>query len=372
MTYGDRMSARHRLPDDLDTADHQAGSGPLIGSDAVLLRVADTDRVLEGVRLEVDWMLGDVDPEFVRTDDVWTLDLPRPAAWRLEYQLTVRRDGDTVWTTDPGNPRHVPNPFGEKSEIRFPDYREPGWLPTPDAGPVIEIDTPGGRLERPVPARLWAPAGLASDVAAPLLVAHDGSDMADRGSLLSWAAAHARTRPIRVALLDPPNGLRDQWYSADPDYTTHLAEVVLPALTSRALTGPIVGLGASLGALAMLTLQRRHPGSISALALQSGSFFTPTLDPQESGYRNFDRVCAAVRQITAGPDRSIDAPPRAVPTLITCGAIEENRFNNEAMVDALMSQGYPVTFRLVPDAHTMIGWRDAWFPALDELVGGLR
>src|SRR6478672_10752931 len=252
MTYGDRMSARHRLPDDLDAADHQAGSGPLIGSDAVQLRVADADRVLEGVRLEVDWMLG----------------LPRPAAWRLEYQLTVRRDGDTVWTTDPGNPRHVPNPFGEKSEIRFPDYREPGWLPTPDAGPVIEIDTPGGRLERPVPARLWAPAGLASDVAAPLLVAHDGSDMSDRGSLLSWAAAHARTRPIRVALLDPPNGLRDQWYSADPDYTTHLAEVVLPALTSRALTGPIVGLGASLGALAMLTLQRRHPGSISALALQ--------------------------------------------------------------------------------------------------------
>ena len=83
-------------------------------------------------------------------------------------------------------------------------------------------------------------------------------------------------------------------------------------------------------------------------------------------------MCAAVRQIAGGPDRSIDAPPRAVPTLITCGAIEENRFNNEAMVDALTSQGYPVTFRLVPDAHTMIGWRDAWFPALDELIAGLR
>jgi hypothetical protein len=27
-----------------------------------------------------------------------------------------------------------------------------------------------------------------------------------------------------------------------------------------------------------------------------------------------------------------------------------------------------VTLRIVPDAHTMIGWRDAWFPALDELV----
>jgi enterochelin esterase family protein len=373
------MSARHRRPD--EPGEHEPGgdptrTGPLIGADGVVFRVADAEHALDGVRLEVDWMLGYLgdgwDPEFAWSDGAWTLDLPRPAAWRLEYQLTVRRDGDTVWTTDPGNPRRVPNPFGDKSEIRFPDYREPSWLLTPADGPITEIDTPDGRLTQPVPVKLWSPAGLASDVGAPLLLVHDGSDVADRGRLLSWAAEHARTRPIRVALLDPPVGLRDQWYSADPDYSAHLAEVVLPALTSRALTGPIVGLGASLGALAMLALQRRHPGSISGLGLQSGSFFTQELDPQESGYRHFGRVCAAVRQIGAGPDLSIDAPPRAVPTLLTCGAIEENRFNNEAMVTALRAQQYPVTFRLVPDAHTMIGWRDAWFPALDELVGSLR
>ncbi len=373
MTYGNRMSARHRRAEDPADGGSTAPSvGPLVGPAGVRLRVADPEHGLDGVRLEVDWMLGDVDPEFAWSDGVWMLDLPRPAAWRLEYQFTVRRDGHTEWTTDPDNPRHVPNPFGDKSEIRFPDYREPGWLLTPDGGPVTEIRTPAGRLDHAVPARLWSPAGLWSDSPAPLLVVHDGSDMASRGRLLSWAAAHARTRPLRVALLDPPPGLRDQWYSADPEYAAHLAEVVLPGLTSRVLTGPIVGLGASLGALAMLTLQRRHPGSMSALALQSGSFFTRTLDPQESGYRHFDRVCAAVRRIGAGPDRSVDAPPRTVPTLLTCGAIEENRFNNEAMAQALRSQGYPVTFRLVPDAHTMIGWRDAWFPALDELVNRVR
>ncbi len=374
MTYGDRMSARHRRPDEDGPTD--PGSGPLVDSDGVRFRVADPAHELAGVRLQVDWMTGDLGPgwtpEFAWSDGRWTLDLPRPAAWRLEYQFTVRRDGDTVWTTDPGNPRRVPNPFGDKSEIRFPDYREPPWLLTPATGPVTEIATPGGRLARPVPVRLFSPAGLASDQPAPLLLAHDGSDLAERGRLLSWAAQHARTQPIRVALLDPPDGLRDQWYSADPDYCAHLAEVVLPAITARVLTGSVIGLGASLGALAMLTLQRRHPGSISGLALQSGSFFTPELDPQESGYPFFDRVCAAVRQVAAGPDRSVDAPPRAVPTLITCGTIEENRFNNEAMVTALATQGYPVTFRPVPDAHTMIGWRDAWYPALDELVAGLR
>jgi enterochelin esterase family protein len=370
MTYGNRMAARHRRPDEDGPTDPE--SGPMIGSDGVIFRVPDPERALDGVRLQVDWMLGDVDPEFGWSAGRWTLELPRPAAWRLEYQFTVRRDGDTVWTTDPGNPRHVPNPFGDKSEIRFPDYREPGWLLTPADGPITEIRTPGGRLAQPVPVKLWSPTGLSPASAAPLLLVHDGSDMADRGHLLSWAAEHAKTRPIRVALLDPPIGLRDQWDSADPDYSAHLAEVVLPALTSRVLTGPIVGLGASLGALAMLALQRRHPGSISGLALQSGSFFTATLDPQESGYSHFDRVCAAVRQVAAGPDLSIDAPPRTVPTLITCGAIEENLFNNEAMADALRTQQYPLTFRLVPDAHTMIGWRDAWYPALNELVAGLR
>lgn len=364
------MSERHRRPDDADADDPSAG--PLVHDDGVRFRVADPGHDLDGVRLEVDWMLGDITPEFTWGDGAWTLDLPRPAAWRLEYRFTVRREGDTVWITDPGNPRQVPNPFGEKSEIRFPDYREPAWLLTPTDGPITEIATPGGRLTEPVPVRLWSPGGLASDVKAPLLLAHDGSDMAARGCLLTWASNYARTRPIRVALLDPPRGLRDQWYSANPDYCAHLAEVVLPALTARVLTGPVIGLGASLGALAMLALQRRHPGSISGLALQSGSFFTPRLDPQESGYRHFARVCAAVRQIAAGPDLSIDAGPRTVSTLITCGAIEENRFNNEAMADALRAQGYPITFRLVPDAHTMIGWRDAWYPALDELVGGLR
>jgi enterochelin esterase family protein len=148
--------------------------------------------------------------------------------------------------------------------------------------------------------------------------------------------------------------------------------LLLPAITAKVLTGPVIGLGASLGALAMLDLQRRHPGSISALALQSGSFFTRDLDAQESSYSHFDQVCAAVRLISAGPDLSTDNAPRPVPVLITCGEIEENRANNEAMAASLGRQHHPVELRLVPDAHTMIGWRDAWFPALDGLIRPLH
>ena len=219
-----------------------------------------------------------------------------------------------------------------------------------------------------MPVQLWSPEGLSADTAAPLLLVHDGSDMAAPRVAAVLGHRVVGDLPIRVALLDPPHGLRDQWYSANPDYSDHLAEVVLPALTSRVLTGPVIGLGASLGALAMLALQRRHPGSISALALQSGSFFCADLDAQESGYAYFEQICAAVRFISAGPDLAAAGTPRPVPVLITCGTIEENRFNNEAMAEALRGQHYPVTLRLVPDAHTMIGWRDAWFPALDELI----
>jgi len=389
MTYGDRMptpevaitaATTERInpghgragADAAQADDARTTDGPIVTADGVEFRIPDVDHRFDGVRLEVDWILGAVDPEFSWADGVWTLRMPRPDAWRLEYQLTVRRGTDYLWTADPGNPLRVPNPFGEKSEIRFPDYREPGWLLTAPEGPLCRVATPKGRLDRSVPVQLWSPPGLSADVCAPLLLVNDGSDMAGRGSLLSWATAISSDLPIRMALLDPPAGLRDDWYAANPDYSDHIADIVLPAVTSRVLTGPVVGVGASLGALAMLALQRRHPGSISALALQSGSFFTPQFDSQERHFAHFDQVCAAVRFIAAGPDLAAPGAPRPVPVLITVGTIEENRANNEAMAASLRRQHHPVTVRIVPDAHTMIGWRDAWFPALDELIANLR
>ena len=54
-------------------------------------RVPDAEHELDGVRLEVDWILGDIDPEFRWADGGWSLRIPRPDAWRLEYQLTLRR-----------------------------------------------------------------------------------------------------------------------------------------------------------------------------------------------------------------------------------------------------------------------------------------
>lgn len=331
---------------------------PEITVDSVRWRIP-RDWAPDGVRFDVDWILN-ADPEFGADGDWWTYLLARPAADRLEYRLELR--GGRGLSTDPTNPHTVPNPFGDRSEIRFPGYAPPMWLATPSNGDVSEIEVDQGGLEAPIPVQLWSPTSLSPDAPAPLLVAHDGTGLAQSGSLLSWASAHGAAKPIRVALLDPAPGCRDSWYSANPDYLDHLADVMLPALRGRVNVSTVVGLGVSLGAVAMMTLQRRHPNAVDALALQSGSFFTPVLDPQESGFGYFDRICASAVEVYADP------PERRVPLLLTCGAIEENLANNQLMAEKLATAGYPTTFVVVPDAHTTIGWRDAWAPHLDHLV----
>jgi enterochelin esterase-like enzyme len=322
-----------------------------------------------GVRLELDFSIEPVDPEFVPIQGGWSLHLPRPAVDRLEYQFTVRADDgtggvDTSWIPDPGNPSRVPNPFGDKSEILFPGYRPPAWLGTPDTGTLSPVACPPGELDEAVPTTMWSPAGLAPDTAAALLLVHDGSDMAARGGLPQWAssAIAGGVRPFRIALLDPAAGRRDQWYAADEQYADHLATVLVPGIGQQVLVSAIVGLGASLGALAMLFGHSRHPGLLDAVALQSGSYFTAALDPQESGYERFQHICSAVSALAAGP------AAQPVPVLITCGIVEENRANNEQLATALQGQGYRVEVHLVPDAHTMIGWRDAWSPGLERLL----
>jgi len=340
---------------------------PLVTDDSVSWRLPAglIEPTATGVDLGVDWTLPASGTFLPDGDGGWLLELDRPLAHRFEYKLIVHTPAGDQFVTDPTNPLQVPGPFGDKSEIRFPDYRPPAWLGTAADGRLVDIEDPPSALEVPVPIRLFTPVGLADDAAAPLLIVHDGSDMAERGSLLGWVCA--QSEPIRVALLDPPDGFRNPWYAADPDYADHIGAVLIPALREQLAVTAVAGIGVSLGAVAMMTIHRRHPEALDALALQSGSFFTAELDPQESDWPEFTRVCTAVAAFTAA------LPPqvRPIPVLMTVGAVEENRANNEQMSGALTFQGYHVDARIVPDAHTMIGWRDAWSPGLDTLLHNL-
>jgi len=337
----------------------------VIGTEAAF-RLPDPAHRLAGVRLRPDVRIPGGPLDFRHDGDGWELIIGRPPVSRMEYLVELRYPGGgSEITTDPGNPRQVAGAFGPKSVIEFPGYAPPGWLTAP-AGPgsnrSLEVAVPplGGTL----PVRIWAPGGVADDEPLPLLVVHDGPEYDELASLTRYLAAGVEGRwlpRLRAALLAP--GPRDRWYSASVRYARALALTVIPALTGELATTVRVGMGTSLGALAMLHAHCRHPGAFGALFLQSGSFFCPRLDSHERRFPYYRRIVAFVASVHDGA-----LPGRPVPVALTCGVIEENAGNNRLMTQVLRERGYPAELHEVADAHNYTAWRDAFDPHLTALL----
>jgi len=113
----------------------------------------------------------------------------------------------------------------------------------------------------------------------------------------------------------------------------------------------------------MLHAHRRHPRAFDGLLLQSGSFFRQRWDKMESGFPRYRRITRFVGTVLRG-----EASGRPIPVAVTCGSAEENRANNEAIVDALIHQRYPAWISVVRDAHTWTCWRDTFDPHLPLLL----
>jgi len=341
----------------------------VIGTEAAF-RLPDPAHRLAGVRLRPDVHIPGGPLDFRRDGDGWELIIGRaPPVSRMEYLVELRYPGGgSETTTDPGNPRQVAGAFGPKSVIEFPGYAPPGWLTAPPGpgGPgsnrSLEVAVPslGGTL----PVRIWSPGGVADDEPLPLLVVHDGPEYDELASLTRYLAAGVAGRwlpRLRAALLAP--GPRDRWYSASARYARALALAVIPALTRELATTVRVGMGTSLGALAMLHAHCRHPGAFGALFLQSGSFFCPRFDSHERRFPYYRRIVAFVVSVHDGA-----LPDRPVPVALTCGVIEENAGNNRLMAQVLRERGYPAQLHEVADAHNYTAWRDAFDPHLTTLL----
>jgi enterochelin esterase-like enzyme len=197
--------------------------------------------------------------------------------------------------------------------------------------------------------------------ALPFLVVLDGPDYVRRAGLLRLLrrlAADGAAPPHRVALVSA--GDRFETYSASAAYARALAGA-LDELTGRG-RGRRIGLGSSLGGLALLHAHRLEPRAFSGLFLQSGSFFRRRTDPQESRFSRFSRIDRFV-----GTVLNAHGPARPLPTTITCGLDEENYGNNAAVAQALAAQGYPVDFHAARGGHDWPTWRralEAHLPAL--------
>ncbi|MCW2964043.1 MAG: putative esterase, partial [Actinomycetia bacterium] len=290
----------------------------------------------------------------------WRLTFARPEVDRLEYLIGV----DGSFAPDAGNPLRVPGPFGDKSVVEWPEYRPPAWLGSiADPGPVEELELRCRRLVARVRVLLYStPEPPGAD--APLLVAHDGPEYAEYAGLTRFLDAMSweeRIPPLRAALIQPVD--RNETYSASALYSGALVRELLPQITKRAPHGKRIGMGASLGALAMLHAHVRHPKSFDGLLLQSGSFFRQRYDKQESDFARYRRVTRFVGSVL----RAVDVE-RTIPVAITCGTGEENRANNEDMAAALTEQGYPAWLAEVRDGHTWTGWRDSFDPHLPALI----
>lgn len=240
------------------------------------------------------------------------------------------------------------------------------WLTTqapPGGIRVFELAAPP--LDQPVHARICSPADAPDDEPLPLLLVHDGPEYDELAGLTRYICvglAQAWLPRLRVALLGP--GQRDAWYSANPSYARALRTRVLPALTSKLATTKRAGMGASLGALAMLHVHCRYPDALDALFLQSGSFFCPRLDHQERRFAYYRRIVKFVASVHDGHG----LPGRLVPAVLTCGSGEENLANNRQMAAALRAAGYDATLHEVPGGHDYAGWRDALDPHLARLL----
>jgi enterochelin esterase-like enzyme len=340
---------------------------PAVDERSVTFRLADPEHALRAVRLYQEVRIPGDRLDFRADADGWVLLLERPAVDRMEYLFEVTRaDGSTEYVPDPVNPLRVGGAFGDKSVLELPGYRAPAWLTHPaPAGRRRELAVAPRALEGDVPVTLWSSDGLDDADPALLLVVHDGPEydqLAAFTAYLSSVVAAGTLPPLRAALLGP--GRRDERYSADGAYTRALCLAVLPRLRAEVATSAVVGVGASLGALAMLHAQRHSPGCIDALFLQSGSFFHPRHDAHERRFERYQRVVRTVDAVLRASGH-----PSPVPTVLTCGTLEENLANNRIMARALAAQGYDVTLREVRDVHNYTAWRDAFDPWLTGLLG---
>jgi enterochelin esterase-like enzyme len=343
-------------------------AGPVVDRDTIRFTFPDADRALSAVRLVQDVRIpGDL-LGFVWAGGAWTLHIDRPPVDRLEYKLELAYpDGGQQSTIDPGNPVTTPGAFGDKSVLELPGYQRPDWLDSPaPPGRARPLEIPTRSVKGGVEGRLWSPPGTETDQPLPLLVVHDGPEYDELAQLTTYLCvliAEGRIPPLRAALLAP--GPRDDWYSADGAYTRALCLAVLPYLKRTVATTRTIGMGASLGALAMLHAHRGHAGVFDGLFLQSGSFFHARHDAHERRFSHYDRVVRAIDTVLRA--RGHRDP---VPVVLTCGVIEENMGNNRIMARALRAQGYDVALHEVRDVHNYVAWRDAFDPCLTGLLGG--
>ncbi len=342
-------------------------TAPRLLDTAVHFRFTPDDESVTAVSLSADPVLPG-SRSFRADDQGWLLTIPRPALQRFEYRFDVTAAGGTQTILDPDNPVAVPTAFGDRSVFEQPGYAAPSWLDGTAPEGSFEDFALSGETVEDIPVTMWSPEGAAPSDPLPLLLVHDGPEYDRLASISRYSAvliAAGKLPRHRLALVHPV--LRDAWYSGSPRYLRSIVAAGLSELANAyALTAPVVVMGASLGGLTSLLVGLLGAPRVGGVFAQSGSFFHPRTDAQESTFPWFHRICEQVRHV-------LDAEAAAHPLRVgmTCGALEENVANNRRVARALTRAGHDVNFTVVPDLHNYTAWRDALDPHLTQVLRGV-
>ncbi len=303
--------------------------------------------------------------------DLWYALLEVPEGSRIEYKLEVIRGNRRQLIRDPMNPNFARDPFGANSVCQCVGYVTPAWTqfdPYARQGTFEHLTVSSKALGSEREVQVYLPARLRSTRRYPLLVAFDGIDYlryAALGTVLDNLMHNHEMAPVIVALCRPVD--RMQEYTGEAEHGRFILDELVPLLESRY---PIRSdpreralMGASLGAVAALSVAWRNPGTIGRLLLQSGSFaFTDVgkIDDQPV----FAEVASFVNEFRAAPGRPAER------LFISCGMYEPLIYQNRSLVALL--QGTDVDMRYVEarDGHNWENWRDRLRDGLTWLFPG--
>lgn len=303
--------------------------------------------------------------------DLWYHVLELPEGSRVEYKFQVTMGQETRLVHDPLNDRLARDPFGANSVCHAAGYTVPDWIhedPAARKGSVEERVFRSRALKGERRILLYRPARYRETRRYPLLVVHDGTDY-DRFASLTTVLdnlIHRRDIPgLVVAMTDPPNRM-DQ-YRDSADHARYVAEELVPSLEREM---PLVAepsgrglMGASLGAVASLSIAIRYPEIFGRLLLQSGSFAFSDIGSHDRG-PIFDPIAEMVNRYRAEPF------PVSERVFVSCGVHESLIYENRSLVPILQKTGMDVRYVEARDGHNWENWRDRLREGLAFLFPG--
>lgn len=287
-------------------------------------------------------------------DELWHLRLAVPDGTRFEYKIDIGRE----WVNDPLNPEVATDPFGANSVCRTNGYEVPDWaLPDPAApqGGLEGITVSSGAFGDERGAGVYLPAGYDPANRYPLVVVHDGSDYVEHAGLctvLDNLIHRGDLPPLVAALTQSPD--RATEYVDDPRHAAFVADELVPALEERWAVEPEptrrVLMGASLGAVATLSIADSRPHAFGGLVLKSGSF---VVDSRKLASRGelFRRVHEFVDNLSEDERLTRRA-------FVTCGRYEGLASENRQIAAFLRQTGVRTRYTEPRDAHHWQNWRD--------------